>query len=196
MTQTTTKYFDLYLEQLNYSTAEEKKFIKAHLNVKTFDKGDYFLKFGEVQSNMGFVCEGLVRRFYINEKGHKITTGFTKEVEYVTDYPSFIRQIPTKYYFQCLEPTIIVHLPYSAIIKSYKKFKNSEMQGRLVAEKVLTILNDRVESFLFNTAEERYLKFINENPDLIQRVSLTHLSSFLGIERQSLSRIRSKIAKK
>jgi hypothetical protein len=70
------------------------------------------------------------------------------------------------------------------------------MQGRLVAEKVLTILNDRVESFLFNTAEERYLKFINENPDLIQRVSLTHLSSFLGIERQSLSRIRSKIAKK
>ena len=69
------------------------------------------------------------------------------------------------------------------------------MQGRLIAENVLTILNDRVESFLFNTAEERYLKFISENPDLIQRVSLTHLASFLGIERQSLSRIRSKLAK-
>ena len=70
------------------------------------------------------------------------------------------------------------------------------MQGRYIAENVLTILSDRVESFLFNTAEERYLKFINENPELIQRISLTHLSSFLGIERQSLSRIRSKISKK
>lgn len=196
MTQTIKKYLDLYLKQLSHSTEEEKEFVKAHLHVKTFNKGDYFLKFGEVQSHMGFVCEGLIRRFYINKKGNKITTGFTKEIEYVTDYPSFIRQIPTKYYFQCLESTIIVHLPYSAVIKSYEKFKNSEMQGRLIAEKVLTILNDRVESFLFNTAEERYLKFLNENPDLIQRVSLTHLSSYLGIERQSLSRIRSKIAKK
>ena len=80
-------------------------------------------------------------------------------------------------------------------MESYKRFKNSEMQGRLIAEMVLTILNDRVESFLFNTAEERYLKFINENPDLIQRISLTDLSSFLGVERQSLSRIRRKLAK-
>lgn len=190
------KYFDLYLEHLSHATEGEKKFIKEHLTVRTYNKGDYFLKFGEVQSDMGYVCEGLIRRFYINEKGNKITTGFTKELEYVTDYPSFIRQIPSKYYFQCLEHTTIVHLPYSTIIESYKKFKNSEMQGRLIAEKVLTILNDRVESFLFNTAEERYLKFINENPDLIQRVSLTHLSSFLGIERQSLSRIRKKISRK
>ncbi|SEC71272.1 Cyclic nucleotide-binding domain-containing protein [Maribacter dokdonensis] len=196
MPQNIKKYFDLYLEQLTYSTKEEKKFIIKHLTVETFNKGDYFLKFGEIQSDMGFVCEGLIRRFYINEKGNKITTGFTKELEYVTDYPSFIRQIPTKYYLQCLEHTTIVRLPYPAIIESYEKFKNSEMQGRLIAEKVLTILNDRVESFLFNTAEERYLKFINENPDLIQRVSLTHLSSFIGIERQSLSRIRNRISKK
>jgi len=144
---------------------------------------------------MGFICNGLIRRFYINEKGNQITTGFTKENEYITDYPAFIRQRASKYYLQCLEPTTIVKLPYDSIQETYSKFRNSEMQGRLIAENVLTILNDRVESFLFNTAEERYLKFISENPNLIQRVSLTHLASFLGIERQSLSRIRSKLAK-
>lgn len=190
------EYLELYLKQLKFSTSTEKKFISKHLYVETFKKGDYYLKSGEIQTNMGFVCEGLIRRFYINEKGNDITTGFTKEKEYITDYPSFIRQIPTKYYLQALESTTVVQLPYTTILESYEKFKNSEMQGRLVAEKVLTILNDRVESFLFNTAQERYLKFINENPDLIQRVSLTHLSSFLGIERQSLSRIRAKISKK
>lgn len=196
MTQPSKKFIDLYLKQLNYSKEEEKQFVKDFLTVEVYKKGDYFLKFGETQSSMGFVCEGLIRRFYINEKGNQKTTGFTEEMEYVTDYPAFIRQFPTKYYFQCLEPTTIVKLPYTRIMESYKQFKNSEMQGRLIAEKVLTILNDRVESFLFNTAEERYLKFMNENPDLIQRVSLTHLSSFLGIERQSLSRIRSKMVKK
>ena len=144
---------------------------------------------------MGFICSGLIRRFYINEKGNQITTGFTKENEYITDYPAFIRQRASKYYLQCLEPTTIVNLPYKIIEECYSKFRNSEMQGRLIAENVLTILNDRVESFLFNTAEERYLKFISENPDFIQRVSLTHLASFLGIERQSLSRIRNKLFK-
>lgn len=190
------KYYELYIEQLKYSTAEEKAFIRDRLSVQAFKRGDFFLKSGEIQEDMGFICEGLIRRYYINEKGNKITAGFTKEEEYVTDYPAFIRQIPTKYFLQCLEPTTIVTLSYNSIQECYRQFKNSEMQGRYIAEKVLTILSDRVESFLFNTAEERYLKFIAENPDLLQRVSLTHLSSFLGIERQSLSRIRSKMAGK
>jgi len=184
-----------YLKQLSYSTPLEKDFIKQHLSVKFYKKGDYFLESGQVQTEMGFICSGLIRRFYINEKGNQITTGFTKENEYITDYPAFIRQRASKYYLQCLEPTTIVNLPYKIIQECYTKFRNSEMQGRLIAENVLTILNDRVESFLFNTAEERYLKFISENPDLIQRVSLTHLASFLGVERQSLSRIRGKLSK-
>jgi len=53
----------------------------------------------------------------------------------------------------------------------------------------------RIESFLFETAEERYLDFIKDNPDLINRVSISHLSSSLRIERQTLTRIRKKLAK-
>jgi Mn-dependent DtxR family transcriptional regulator len=52
----------------------------------------------------------------------------------------------------------------------------------------------RIESFLFENAETRYLDFIKESPDVYSRVSLTQLSSFLGIERQSLTRIRKKLA--
>ena len=196
MTIENNKYYALYLEQLSHSTSEEKNFIKNHLTIQKLDKGEFFLESGEIQKEMGFICQGLIRRYFINDQGNEITTGFTKEKEYITDYPAFIRQKPTKYFLQCLEPSIIVKLPYHTIQESYKKFKNSEMQGRFIAEMVLTVLSDRVESFLFNTAEERYLKFIAENPDLMQRVSLTDLSSFLGIKRQSLSRIRNKMSKK
>jgi DNA-binding MarR family transcriptional regulator len=52
----------------------------------------------------------------------------------------------------------------------------------------------RIESFLFENAETRYLDFIKENPDLFNRVSLSYLASYLGIERQSLTRIRKKLA--
>lgn len=190
MSQSHDEYFEHYLKQFNYSSPNEVAFIRKHLTLQKLSKGDFYLQHGEVQTEIGFIHSGLIRRYYINEKGNEITTGFTKENQYVTDYPAFIRQRPTKYYFKCIEPTILVNFSYEAIQTCYKQFKNSEMQGRMIAEKVLTILNDRVEGFLFNTAEERYLTFLEENEDLMNRVSLTHLASFLGIERQSLSRIR------
>jgi hypothetical protein len=69
-----------------------------------------------------------------------------------------------------------------------------ERNGRLIAEEVLRQQQRRIESFQFDSAEQRYLDFIKEHPELFNRVSLTHLSSFLGIERPSLSRIRKRIA--
>ncbi len=190
------KYIESYLQLLSHLSPEELKLFRSQLSIKQYKQKDYFFKNGEIQKKMGFVCEGLLRRYYINEKGKTITTGFVKENEYATDYPAFIQQRPSKYYMEFLEPSIVIELSYNDIQEGYTNFKSHERYGRLIAEKVLTIQTDRVESFLFDTAEERYLNFVNANPDLLNRISLTHLSSFLGIERQSLSRIRSKIAKK
>lgn len=190
------KYYDSYLKLFQHSSSEELEILRKQLSIKEFAKKEFFFKSGEIQKNMAYVCEGLLRRYYINEKGNKITTGFVKENQYATDYPAFIRQKPTKYFMECLENSIIIELSYDDIQEGYKKFKNNEKYGRLTAEHVLSIQTDRVESFLFQNAEQRYLNFIKENPDIMNRVSLTHLSSYLGIERQSLSRIRNKIAKK
>lgn len=196
MTEKHKKYISEYVKVFVDSTPEEVEFIRPYLTVEEYKKKDFFLRFGETQKAMGFVCEGLLRRYFINSKGNEITTGFIKENEYATDYPAFLRQRKTKYYIQCLEPTTIVCLPYKNIQESYNSFKNGQLYGRLVAESALTILTDRLEGFLFNTAEERYLKFIEENQDIIHRISLTHLSSYLGVERQSLSRIRQRLSKK
>jgi len=190
------KYLESYLQLFPNLSPEGLELFRSQLTIKEYPQKDFFFKFGEVQTTMGFVCKGLLRRYYINEKGKTITTGFVKENEYATDYPAFIRQKPTKYYMECLEPCIIIALKYKDIQEGYDKFKSNERYGRLIAEEVLTIQTDRVESFLFESAEERYLNFIKDHPGLINRISLTHLSSYLGIERQSLSRIRSKIAKK
>ena len=196
MTDKCQQYISDYLKTFIHSSPDEIEFIRPHIKILEYKKKDFFLNYGDVQTEMGFVNKGLLRRYYINQKGNEITTGFIKENEYATDYPAFIRQIKTKYYMQCLEPTRIMTLPYEIIQKSYENFHNGQLYGRLVSEKSLTIVTDRLESFFFNTAEERYLKFIEENQEIMQRISLTHLASYLGIERQSLSRIRQRLSKK
>jgi hypothetical protein len=80
--------------------------------------------------------------------------------------------------------------------EGYQKYKNIEKYGRLVAEEVVVMQQSRIESFLFENAEQRYLNFISSNPNLFNRISLTYLSSYLGIERQSLSRIRKYLTQK
>ncbi len=196
MQQEYKKYIEDYIKLFPDLNSEEIAFMNSYLTIAKYAKKEFLFKSGEVQKEVGFVCKGLLRRYYINEKGNKITTGFINENKYATDYPSFIRQKPSKYFIECLEPSVIIKLPYDKIQEGYSKFKVSEMYGRLIAEYVLTVQTDRVESFLFENAEERYLNFIEQNKDIINRISLSHLASHLGIERQSLSRIRSKIAKK
>ena len=196
MKQDFKKYIESYIELFPDLNSEEVAFLKSYLTIEEYSKKNFLFKSGEVQKEIGFICKGLLRRYYINEKGNKITTGFINENKYATDYPAFIRQIPSKYFIECLEPSIIIKLPYDKIQEGYDKFKRSEMYGRLIAEYVLTVQTDRVESFLFKNAEERYLDFIQQNKDIINRISLSHLASYLGIERQSLSRIRSKLTKK
>jgi hypothetical protein len=66
----------------------------------------------------------------------------------------------------------------------------------LIAEQILIKKQERIESFLFENAEERYLKFVENHSNIINRISVSHLSSYLGIERQSLTRIRKKLIKK
>lgn len=190
------QYIESYIKLFPDLNSEEISFLKSYLIVEEYAKKDFLFKSGEIQKEIGFVCKGLLRRYYINDKGNAITTGFVNENKYATDYPAFIRQTPSKYFIECLEPSTIIKLPYHKIQESYQLFKTSEMYGRLIAEYVLTVQTDRVESFLFKNAEERYLDFIKHNQDIINRISLSHLASLLGIERQSLSRIRSKLVKK
>ena len=95
-----------------------------------------------------------------------------------------------------MEPTKVLNLSHEHIYTGYELHPNFERYGRLIAETVLWYQEKRIDSFLFQSAEERYLNFIEEHPELIHRISLTHLSSYLGIERQSLTRIRKKLSRR
>lgn len=174
-------------------TANELAFILTKVTVSKVKNKAFYLKEGIIQESIGFIYCGLLRSYYLSDDGKEITTAFLCEDNTATDYRSFIQQIPSKFYIKTLEPCIIVNFTYASIQQCYSKFKNFEKYGRLVAEYLLIKRQNRIESFLFENAEQRYLNFIENNPRLHNRITLTHLSSFLGIERQTLTRIRKKI---
>jgi CRP-like cAMP-binding protein len=175
-------------------TKDELEYLQSGLTVTELRSKHFYIHANTVQKEIGFVFSGLLRAFYVDKDGKEISVNFIKEGRYATHYSALITQTPCKYYFQCIEPSIIVNLPYKHIQDGYNKFPNLERYGRLVAEEVLKMQQRRIESFLFENAETRYLDFIKENLDLFNRVSLSNLASFLGIERQTLTRIRKKLA--
>jgi CRP-like cAMP-binding protein len=95
-----------------------------------------------------------------------------------------------------MEPTTFICLSFEDLQWIYQQHPNFERYGRLIAEEILKRQQARIESFVFQTAEERYLDFARNHAPLFNRVSLSHLSSYLGIERQTLTRIRQKLAHK
>lgn len=173
---------------------EEWRFLEKDLISLKLKRREYFLKAGQYQKYIGFINHGLIREFFVDKDGNENTVWFFRENGFVTDYPSLLKNTPTKNNFTCLEPCELILIPRSSVLQSYEQYQAFERFGRLIAENVLIQLQDRIDDFHFLSAEERYLKYINTYPDLFQRISLTHLSSFLGIQRPSLSRIRKNLS--
>jgi CRP/FNR family transcriptional regulator len=145
---------------------------------------------GKKQNAIAFITQGLIREFFIDKYGNENSVWFHKENQFVTDYSAFLKDNPSKNTFTCLEPTEVLLIPRGVVLNSYTKYPSFDRFGRLIAEQSLIQLDGRIEDLHFLTAEERYLKFTKSNPDFFQRISLSHLSTFLGIQRPSLSRIR------
>ncbi|MEN2399149.1 Crp/Fnr family transcriptional regulator [Flavobacterium sp. MC2016-06] len=177
-------------------TDSELSEFASKLTFEEFKKKDFFLQCGTVQKSLGFIVNGLVRSSFVDNDGNEITVGFYSDTDYATHYPTFITQQPSKYSIQCLEPTTMVCLSYENLQWIYENLPSVERYGRLVAEEILKRQQARIESFIFQTTEERYIDFIKCHSDLYHRVSVSHLCSFLGTERQTLTRIRQKLAHK
>lgn len=171
----------------------ELEYFSNELIVEKLSSKHFYIQANVIQSNIGFVVSGLLRAFYIDRNGNDITVEFLNEGKYATHYPALIRNIPAKYYFQCIEPSTIINIPYSHLLDCCDKHPVFERYVRLLVEEAFYLQQRRIEGFIFENAETRYLNFIQDNPGVFNRISLSHLCSYLGIERQTLTRIRKKL---
>jgi CRP/FNR family transcriptional regulator len=154
---------------------------------------ELFVMNRKIRSIFTCIVKGLARAYYITPKGEDKTAWYIKENEFITDYPAFLNGIQSCYIFETMTPTTVVFLPKKAIYASYPKDWANQKYGRLVAEQIIQILQKRMESFLFQSPKERYLLFMEDNKDLINKISIKDIASLIGIERQSLTRLRKQL---
>ena len=188
-------------EKLNYYFGVfknlELKDLKAIFNLVTirrFKTGEIFIKPGEQYKKIGYIQKGLIRAYHLKDNGDEITTLIRWEDQFIASHDSILFDEPSRFIYQAIEKTILLEVDY-AIAQNFMA-KNPKLEiGRVhFLRKMLgeTILN--VETFILLTPEERYLKFIKDKPDIVNRVPSKYIATLLGITPVSLSRIRGRIA--
>lgn len=187
--------FKNWLKQIPFLTEEDCALFLPLLKTKRYKAKDYILQEAKVCQEIGFINQGCFRTYYLAD-GKEINTQFVFENEFVVDYDSFLQEKPSRYFIQALEDAEIVSFNLSALQNAYELSHNWERFGRIMAEQSYKITTQRVESFLFLDGEQRYLDLLKSNPQIFNRIPLYHISSYLGLERESLSRLRKKIAEK
>lgn len=156
------------------------------------------LEEGKVSGHFIFVEKGCVRAFFHN-KGEDKTVQFFFENEGLTSFESFLKNTPSLFTIETLEPSVIYLLPkihvhnLMAELSQEPYFLNLILE--VAAERQLHYMHEFV-SFIRDTPEERYQNLLNERPHLIRRVPQHYIASYLGISRVHLSRIKSALVRK
>ena len=166
------------------------------LQTESVKKNTYILQEGEVSRNVYFLLSGFFRMFYVDVEGVQINYRFANRNNFIVDFQSFLTEKPSHFYWQAMQDSRLLVLSSQSIHKVYSLSPAWNNFGRLLAQHVYLQLNERVELLLFMNPEERYLHLQKNQPELIEMVSQYHLSSYLGVKPESLSRIRKRLSKK
>lgn len=182
-----------------FAGLDDKDFQQSSLfwRCKTYKKGEYFNEYKSVCKNLGFVTSGVFRSFIIDEKTNEQKNVFlyTKN-GFVVTFKSFINQVPCDYHTQAMTDASVIYICITDLLDLYKQSHKWECFGRLLAQEAFNVAIERAESFLFKTPEQRYLDLIKHHPQIFNSIPQYHISSYLGIQPPSLSRIRKRLSKK
>ena len=147
---------------------------------------------GKVCDKLFFIHKGIARAYY-HKDGKDITAHFALENETITAVDSFIQRKKSRYNIELLEEATLSYICYDDWMKLLEQKPQYEKFARIFLESIYIDIVERVEDIIFNTAKERYEKIVDKNPDLLQRVNLGFIASYIGISQETLSRIRAEV---
>jgi CRP-like cAMP-binding protein len=156
-----------------------------------FSKKEIILQAGEFSDTVYFVYEGLVRIYYTKED-KEITNWFIKENMMFAATYSILTGEPNYSNYETLEDTYVLKIKYSVLESFYAKYHSLEHLGRKLIEAYYGAFMKKTFDVLFLSAEERYHIFEKDQHDLLNRIPLRYIASYLGITQETLSRLRAK----
>ena len=160
-------------------------------NQRQYKKGNIILKQGQICQTIIFVEKGYLRTF-IDKDGKEINTDFTFEGNFTTNLKSLRNSSQSDTSIQAGEITTVYEFDKNKLLELYNVSAEIESFGRKLLEQLLIDQEEHINLFKLYSSTERYQYLQNNKSEMLQRLSLSQLSSYLGIARETLSRIRKK----
>lgn len=193
MNQTQASHFLNHIFNSDDFSQEELETIIPKFKRKEFKKNSFLLEQGKTANDYWFIESGFIRSFVTDLNGNDITTNFYTVGDIGIDWPSFFLRIPTRENIQALTDSICWQLDFDTFQKLFHSIESFREQGRTTLVKSYFSLKNHDISMIADQAKDRYLRLLNQQPEIIKNVSLKHIATYLGITDTSLSRIRKEI---
>ncbi|TDH24603.1 Crp/Fnr family transcriptional regulator [Segetibacter sp. 3557_3] len=165
--------------------------LRELVRIKDFKKDSFLLKSGQVSNYASWILTGLTRSYYLRDT-EEVTTKFLWEGATITSVYSFYSRKPGNENIVAIEDTTVAMLHYNEMQTLYKKHPAFNTIGRVITEKYLYMLEIEVYNLRKQKGEDKYQFIVKHFPHLLQRVPLKYLATYLGMNLETLSRIRGK----
>lgn len=179
------------VEKLVKINDAEWEAFRAILKPKQLKRHELFLEQGQVCRHMAFIEKGYVR-FYFLVDGVEVTKEFSFENYFCGSYASFITGNPSRFNVKAMEDLSLFIFTRAQLLEVVDKYPSWSKFLLFSVENLFVRKENREASFLLDTPEEKYEKLLHENKEMVQRVPLKYIASYLGISAETLSRVRAK----
>jgi len=181
-----------YYLSIGFSEADAHT-IAHFFTVKHLAKNEYFVTEGKISLQIGFLETGLLHYYSLTEKGEERTTYISLPSTFVASLLSYLSEIPARENIRTLSPSTLWVIDKKDVIylqSTLPAFKDFYVQ---LLEWQICCIDKGKFDLITLTAEERYEKLLNEEPELLQQAPLQYIASMMGITPRHLSRLRGKI---
>jgi CRP-like cAMP-binding protein len=177
-------------------TDQQFEIISACFQPRSFRKRQYFLQEGEVCKYFGFILKGAMRQYSVDEKGAEHIVRLSVENWWVGDRESWVMLTPSIYNIDAWEDTELLLITKADTVRLVQEIPAMNEMVHKMDEMHSIAAQKRANASLSLPADKRYTNFANNYPELVQRFPQHIIASYLGIAKETLSRVRNKAVKK
>jgi CRP-like cAMP-binding protein len=173
-------------------TDEDKERIPSFFTSRKLRKKQYLLQEGDICKCLSFVSKGLLKSYFLDEKGNERINMFAFEGWWISDFNSFIHQEKAVLNIDAIEETEVLMITLADYEKMLLEIPVMDRYFRILYQNSLVTKDYRLIVSNGYTAEEKYMELAQKNPEMIKRVPHNLIASYLGLAPETVSRIRKK----
>ena len=157
--------------------------------IQHISKGDYLVKEGQICKSLYFLHTGVLSLLLLKD-GEEHVKDFSLSGKFITAYTSFTKKTDSEIFIRAEQDCALSAWDRDYVMNLVKEKQHWTMFAKTMADYLFQRKEHKEITMIVNTAEERYLRLIQEFPPIFQQVPQYLIASYLGIKPQSLSRIR------